>query len=135
MNDHEAVKQKMMAEVSAYAKENNITTAGPPFVLYHKWDKENNAVMFSCCVPTTNQVITVESNILTGQLEPFKALKTTLKGNYSNLQEAWKTAMDYITKNDLVLSEQGPMLEVYVTDSAKYPNPANWVTEIYLALD
>lgn len=135
MNDFETVKQNMLSEVNAYVLENNITTAGPPFLLYHKWDKENNAVMFSCCVPTTNQVITVESNILTGQLEPFKALKTTLKGNYSNLQEAWKTAMDYIPKNDLVLSEQGPMLEVYVTDSAKYPNPANWVTEIYLALD
>ncbi|HLV38929.1 SRPBCC family protein [Xanthomarina sp.] len=135
MNDHEAVKQKMMAEVSAYAKENNITTAGPPFVLYHNWDEANNAVMFSCCVPTTNQVITVESDILTGQLEPFKALKTTLKGNYSNLKEAWETSIDYIPKNDLKLAEQGPMLEVHVTDSSKILNPADWVTELYLALD
>ncbi|HLV15036.1 MAG TPA: GyrI-like domain-containing protein [Xanthomarina sp.] len=135
MNDYENIKQEMFAKVSAYVKANNITTAGPPFVLYHKLDEENNAVMFSCCIPTTNQVITVESDILTGQLDPFKALKTTLKGNYSNIQEAWKTSLSYIPENNLIQTELGPMLEVYVTDSTKTSNPADWITELYLALD
>ncbi|MEO8933440.1 MAG: GyrI-like domain-containing protein [Xanthomarina sp.] len=135
MNDFENIKQNMLAEVMAYVEKNNITTAGPPFVLYHKWDKENNAVMFSCCVPTTNQVITIESDILTGQLEPFKALKTTLKGNYSHLKEARETSLEYISKNGLESTEQGKIIEVYVTSPNQVPNPANWITEIYLALD
>ncbi|MCX7547085.1 SRPBCC family protein [Xanthomarina sp. F1114] len=135
MNNFDSVKQAMLSEVESYVNKNNITTAGPPFVLYHKWDEDNNAVMFSSCVPTTNQVISLESEILTGQLEPFRALKTTLKGNSNNLKEAWDTAMNYIPENNLQLSDQGPMLEVHVTDPTKTPNPANWITEIYLALD
>ena len=91
--------------------------------------------MFSCCVPTTNQVITIESDILTGQLQPFKALKTTLTGNYSHLQEARERSIEYVSINGLTLAEQGPMLEVYVTEAKKTPNPAHWITEIYLALD
>src|SRR5690554_7938775 len=77
MNDYENIKQDMFAKVSAYVRANNITTAGPPFVLYTKLDEENNAVMFACCIPTTNHVIHVDSDILTGQLNTFRALNTT----------------------------------------------------------
>ena len=70
-----------MPKIGAYAMTNNITMAGKPFVIYHKWDTENNTVMFSCCIPTSSRVITTESDVLTGQLDPFKAVKTVLKGN------------------------------------------------------
>ena len=126
--------QDMLPKVGAYAIANNITMAGPAFVIYHKWDLENNAVMFSCCVPTTNKVITTESSILTGQLEPFRALKTTLKGDYSNLKETWNKTMSFIQNNDLEVSETGPMLEVYVTDPMAIQNPAEWITELYVAI-
>ncbi|GGG56926.1 SRPBCC family protein [Bizionia arctica] len=135
MDDFENVMQNMLSKVSHYAQENNITTAGPPFILYHKWDETNNSVMFSSCIPTTSQIITTENNILTGQLESFKAVKTILKGDYSNLKEAWQTTMDYFPKNGLEMAELGPMLEVYVTDASKTPNPANWITEIYIAVE
>ena len=126
--------QDMLPKVGAYAITNNITMAGPVFVIYHKWDLENNAVIFSCCVPTTNKVITTESSILTGQLEPFRALKTTLKGNYSNLKEAWDKTMLFIQNNDIEVTETGPMLEVYVTDPMVIQNPAEWITELYVAI-
>ncbi|MCX7550528.1 SRPBCC family protein [Xanthomarina sp. F2636L] len=135
MDNFEIIMQNMLSKVNTYVQENNITTAGPPFILYHKWDEENNAVMFSCCVPTTNKVITTENDILTGQLAPFKAIKTTLRGDYGNLKEAWQTTMDYIPKNGLIVQEQGPMLEVYVSNPTKTPNPANLITEIYLAVE
>jgi effector-binding domain-containing protein/ribosome-associated toxin RatA of RatAB toxin-antitoxin module len=134
MDGFENVMQDMLLKVKSYVQDNHITTAGPPFIFYHKWDETNNSVMFSSCVPTTAQVITTENDILTGQLEPFKAIKTTLTGNYSNLKEAWQTALDYIPKNSFEFTEQGPMLEVYVTDLTKTPNPANWITEIYIAV-
>ena len=75
-----------------------------------------------------------DSHILTGQLEPFKTIKTVLTGNYDNLEEAWITTMNYITDNNLEISESGPMLETYVTDPLEQPNPAKWVTEIYIAI-
>jgi effector-binding domain-containing protein len=90
--------------------------------------------MFSACVPTIEKVVTTDSDILTGQLEPFKAVKTTLNGNYDNLKEAWETVMKYIPENGMQFAETGPMLEVYLTDPMSEPNPADWITEIYIAV-
>jgi effector-binding domain-containing protein len=126
--------QELMPKVGLYAMNNNIKMAGAPFTHYHKWDEANNAVMFSACVPTTEKVITTDSEILTGQLEPFKAVKTTLKGNYENLKEAWETVMKYIPENGLEFAENGPMLEAYLNDPMSNPNPADWLTEIYIAV-
>lgn len=134
ISELEAKMSKMLPKVSGYVIENKIAMAGAPFVNYHKWDEENNAVMFSCCVPTTEKVITTDSDILTGQLKPFKAIKTTLNGNYNNLKEAWEATMKYIPENGFEFSETGPMLETYLTGPIQTPNPANWVTEIYIAV-
>jgi len=134
MEDFSTKMVEMMSKMGEFVEKNNVAMAGSPFVLYHKWDEENNAVMFSCCVPTTSKVIAAESDILTGQLNPFKAVKTILKGDYKNLKEAWETAMKYIPENGLEFTENGPMIEAYVTDPMSEPNPANWITEIYVAV-
>lgn len=135
ISEIEAKIKEMMSQVGAYAITHNITMAGPPFVYYHKWDEDNNAVIFSCCVPTTAKVITTDNNnILTGQLEPFKTVETTLKGSYDNLKQAWDKSRAYITENGLEFAENGPMLEVYVTDPMEHPNPADWVTKIFIAV-
>jgi len=126
--------QEMMSKVGMYAKNNNIKMAGAPFINYHKWDEENNAVMFSFCLPTTEKVISSEPDILTGQLKPFKAIKTTLKGDYSNLKEAWEIASKYIKDTNLEELYNSSALEVYQTDPMNTPNPANWITEIYIAV-
>jgi effector-binding domain-containing protein/ribosome-associated toxin RatA of RatAB toxin-antitoxin module len=135
IEDLEQKKQEMMPIVGGYALSNNVTMAGKPFVLYHKWDTENNTVMFSCCVPTTSKIETSNPNILTGQLKPFKAVKTVLKGDYTNSEEAWNQAMAYIKDNNLKEPLTGPVLESYLTDPISTPNPANWITEIYLAVE
>ena len=135
ITDLENTMHKMMTKVSAYTTINNIKMAGAPFTNYHKWDEENNTVMFSSCVPTTDKVITAaDSDILTGQLNPFKAVKTTLKGDYKNLKETWDKDYKYIPENNLEFTDDGPTLEVYPTDPVNTPNPANWITEIYIAI-
>jgi effector-binding domain-containing protein/uncharacterized protein YndB with AHSA1/START domain len=134
IDEFQSKMQDMLDKVNAFALENKITMAGPPFVNFIEWDEKNNATIFSCCIPTTSQVITTESDILTGQLEPFRAVKTTLKGNYTYLKEAWDKTMAYIPEHGLEQAEAGPMLEVYVTKPQNYPNPADWLTEIYIAI-
>lgn len=134
MDEFKTKMVEMMTKIGVFVEKNNVAMAGAPFVMYHKWDEENNAVMFSCCAPTTSRVITTESDILTGKMKPFKAVKTTLKGDYENLKEAWETAMKYIPDNGLEFTESGPMIEAYLTDPMTEPNPANWITEIYLAV-
>ena len=122
----------MLPKVGAYAITHNITMAGPPFVLYHKWDEENDAVIFSCAVPTNSKIVSDDPDILTGKLESFRTVKTVLKGNYSNLKEAWETTMTYIANNNLEMVDGGSMLETYITDPMNELNPSKWITEIYI---
>ncbi len=134
IDDFKAKMQEMLPKLGQYFAKNKLIPSGAPFVIYHNWDLENNSVMFSCAMPTADRVITTESTILTGQLKPFKALKTTLKGNYTNLEEAWNTAMKYQKDNNLESEENGVALEVYLTDPTNTANPADWITEIYLPI-
>ncbi|MBU2927287.1 SRPBCC family protein [Winogradskyella psychrotolerans] len=131
-SDFEKNMTSMLPKVGAYAIAHNVTMAGPPFILYHKWDEENDTVMFSTCVPTNSRIITDEAEILTGNLESFRAVKTVLTGNYDNLKEAWDTTMAYISTNNLEMVEGGSMLETYLTDPMSEQNPAKWITEIYV---
>jgi len=132
MSDMEVKMNEMMTKVSTYAKQNNITMAGSPFTIYHKWDLENSTLMFSSCIPTNSRVITAGSEILTGQLKPFKAVKTTLKGDYKNLKESWDKTFEYIATNQMEVPETGIHLENYPTDPITVPNPADWKTEIFI---
>ncbi|MDJ0646897.1 MAG: GyrI-like domain-containing protein [Flavobacteriaceae bacterium] len=126
---------EMMSAVTEYVMKNNINIAGPVFSLYHKWDQENNAVIFSCAVPVSDRVITdKDSGIQTGMLKPFKSVKTTLNGDYDNLKEAWETTMKYIADNNLQEVQGMASLEAYLVDQMKAPNPADWVTEIYIPI-
>ncbi len=125
---------EMMPKLNAYIKKNNITMAGPPYILYHKKDNENGTVMFSCCIPTIARVITTESDILTGELKPFTALQTTLRGNYTNLKEAWEKTLQHVSKNNLEQINNGVMIESYVTDPSITPNPANYLTDLFVAV-
>ncbi|HBK71160.1 MAG TPA: transcription activator effector-binding protein [Flavobacteriaceae bacterium] len=127
--------QEMMPKVRAYAQKNKIQMAGAPFTIYHTFDEDNNAVMFSSAVPVAERVITESgSGILTGQLKPFKAIKTTLKGDYKNLKEAWETANEYLVANKFEQVQGAVALEVYVNDPKQTPNPANLVTEIFIPI-
>ncbi len=127
--------QEMMPKVGIYAQKNKIQMAGAPFTLYHKFDRENNAVIFSCAVPVSERIITESgSGIQTGMLKPFKAIKTTLKGNYTNSNEARETAYKYLADNKLEQVTGSAVLEVYLTDPMSTPNPADWITEIYIPI-
>ncbi len=131
-----AKMQEMMPLVRAYAQKNNIQLAGAPFTIYHTFDEENNAVIFSCAVPVAERIITESgSGILTGMLKPFKAIKTTLKGNYINSKEAWETTYNYLGENNLEQAEGSAAIEVYVTDPMQTPNPADWITEIFVPVN
>ena len=124
---------EMMPKVGEYVQKNNLKMAGMPFTLYHKYDEENNAVIFSCGVPVTDRVITdTASGLQTGMLKPFKAIKTTLKGNYNNLKEAWETAYKYLADNNLEQVVGSAAIEVYKNDPMTQANPADWETEIYI---
>lgn len=131
----EEKSQEMFGEIGSYALANNITMAGKPFVIYHKWDAQNDTVMFSCAIPTNSKITTNEPDILTGKLETFKAVKTILKGNYKNQKEAWDKTMQYISETNLEMPAEPIRLEIYITNKSETPNPANWLTELFIEVN
>jgi effector-binding domain-containing protein len=73
------------------------------------------------------------SDISINFIPKMKVLKTTLTGNYTNLPKAWEATMKHLADNNIEQSEHEPF-EIYTTDPGNFPNPADWVTEIYIPI-
>ena len=126
---------QMYGALSQYVASNNLRTQGMPMAFYEKFDPANDAIIFSAALPTSERIETpLGTNILSGYAPEHRAVKVTLRGNYSHLNEAWDTAMQYVTENNLTQLETTdiPPYEIYVTDPGVRPNPADWVTELYI---
>jgi predicted transcriptional regulator YdeE len=125
----------MMNKVIGFITKNNLNMAGMPFTIYNEIDEANGTVIFSTCVPVKEKVVTPEgSSVVCGFMEPTSAVKTTLKGNYKNLYEAYAKAKQYIKMNALQVDPNGKMFEVYLTNPEETPNPAEWLTEVYIPI-
>lgn len=121
------------ASIMNFMNDNTIEANGMPFTIYIEMNENGNVIM-SNAIPVRDKVIvTDDSNILCGYIEKTKAVTVTLKGNYTNLGEAWRVAMQYVKDNNLETSEQYPF-EIYLNDPGSTPNPANYLTEIYVPI-
>lgn len=123
----------MMPRMVRFFKKNNLPMHGKPFVLYEKYDIANDIVTFSVCIPVKEKInITSGSDVSSGELLPFTSLKTTLVGDYSHTQEAWKKARKHIVDNGLNENFAGRYVEVYVKTIDDIKSPSKWITEIYI---
>lgn len=120
--------------IGAFMVQNGIPFAGMPLTVYHEMNTNDNSVIMSNGIPVSEKIETpTDSDVLCGFIPKLKALKVTLKGNYTNLNSAWDVAMKYIAENNLVQADQKPF-EIYTNDPGEFPNPANWTTEIYIPI-
>ncbi|WP_106792340.1 GyrI-like domain-containing protein [Aquimarina sp. Aq78] len=125
----------MIPAVDTYMKQNNLPQTGMPFTLYNEYNEEQGTAIFSTAIPTRDKVITPkESSILCDFLPRQKVVKTTLKGDYINLKEAWEAGYKYIAENNLEPNIESAAFEVYRVEPRLQPNPAEWVTEIYIPI-
>ena len=49
------------------------------------------------------------------------------------LRDAWDIALKYIADNNLIQSLEKPF-EIYTNYPRDFPNPADWITEIYIPI-
>lgn len=118
-----------------FIKTNKIATNGSPFILYKKFDKEAGNATYLVCIPIKEEIFTAPgSEFEGGKLLPFTALKTTLKGDYSHLPEAWKAANKYIAEKPLQENTTGQYVELYSKALPKTKRPSEWVTDIYIPI-
>ncbi len=134
----EAIPQKvnqLMPSVINYMEQNNITRAGRPMTIYNAYNQTSNTTIISCAIPTTTRVIVPDnSNVLSGFMPAQTVIKTTLKGNYKNLNEAIAQGMQYVTDNGYIIPDDSRMFAIYVNDPKEVPNPAEWLTEIFIPI-
>ena len=120
--------------IGMFMGQNNIAMNGMPFTIYHDMNMDNGTVIMSNGMPVKEKVvITGNSDVQCGYQPKQKALKTTLKGNYTNLPMAWKAAWQHIADNGLEKSAEKPF-EIYTNDPGNFPNPSDWITEIYIPI-
>ncbi len=122
----------MLGKVYGFAQNNNITMTGMPFTIYNQWDDLNGTAIYSASIPVGERIIVTEGEVLCGYMEPLTALKIVLKGNYTHLSEAYDRANAYIVEHHLIRDPGHPFFEVYANDPGEFPNPADWITEIYI---
>ncbi len=129
-----ATMTKQFEEIAAFMNSHNMTASGMPFTIYIEMNPDNGDVIMSNAIPVSERVLVAEdSNVLSGYMERTKALKVTLKGNANNLDEAWATARKHLADQNMEASEMSPF-EVYTNDHDTLPNPADWITEIYIPI-
>ncbi len=125
---------EMLPKVLLYAIQENYPRAGSIFNLYHKYDVENKIVSFSSCVPVKERV-NPEGAIALAYMESGKYHKTSLQGAYKYSNEAWEKAFKFAVADGVQVIEDGKPFEVYTKGHTDSPNPADWVTEIYLPIE
>lgn len=128
-------REEQFENIKTFMKAHNLTASGMPFTIYIERNLENGSVIMSNAIPVSDKVIIAEdSNVLNGFMERTTAIKVTLKGNYTNLEEAWATANKYLYDQNLKPSTHSPF-EVYKNNIENLPNPADWITEIYIPIE
>lgn len=124
----------MMGNMQRFFKKNNIPAAGKPFVRYEYYDTSKGLTKFSVCIPVREEVFTSPgSDVIAGKFAGFRAVKTTLTGDYSHLKAAWDKTFAYIATNNLTEAD-ADYIEVYRTGKDDVKGPSKFVTEIYVPI-
>lgn len=116
-----------------FAKQNKIEVKGPPFIIYNAIDKAAKTAKYTYAIQLKEAIYTAAgSEYISGELTGFRALKTTLKGDYSHLPNAWKKADAYIAEKHLHENKTGDYVAVFTKNPMHTNRPSQWITDIYI---
>ena len=116
-----------------FIKENKIIKNGSPFILYRSVNKAEDNASYVVCIPIKEEIHTSPgSEYEGGTITEFQAVKTTLKGDYSHLREAWDKSQKYLVDKGIQENTTGQYVEMYTKGVQKTKRPSEWVTDIYI---
>lgn len=116
-----------------FSETNGLSASGKPFIIYHTYDTARGLAKISICLPINKEISTSSgSDILTGKLNAFDAVKTTLTGDYSHTNEAIAKTTAYINKEKITPELSWSHLEVLTVSKLDVKSPSKLITEIYL---
>lgn len=125
----------VIPNLTTFSKENKLNLNGKPFVIYNSYDLKSGITNVSICVPIQNRIFTSSgSDISCSELKAFTAFKTTLIGDYSHRDSAWKKATELLLKEKQVQNKSIPMMEIFTKGITNGKRPSKWETAIYIAI-
>jgi effector-binding domain-containing protein len=125
----------VVPKIEAFCEENNVQINGKPFVIYHTYDETSGLAKISICIPIKNEIFTsAGSDILSGKLEAYEGIKTTVTGDLSHNKKGYDKTIQYLNKNQLAANPVFSHIEIYSTAKNDIKNPSKWVTEIYVPI-
>lgn len=126
-----AMIETNMPKLGMYVHNQKIEMQGMPMNIIKKWDEENKRTEFMVAIPTPKDA-PVADDIINIQTDPGNFLKVTFKGQYEKSDEAWNAAMAHMEEKEMIWDEERSPYSIYANDPGDFPNPADWITEIYI---
>lgn len=115
-----------------FSETNGLAANGKPFIIYHTYDTKTGLAKISVCLPINKEISTSSgSDILSGKLNAFDAVKTTLNGDYSHRNEAIAKTTTYINKEKITPELSWSHLEIWTLSKMDVKGSSKLVTEIY----
>jgi effector-binding domain-containing protein len=125
----------MLQKMEKFFKNGNIKMNGKPFVIYENSNTANGTLTFSVCGPLKEEIfVSNPSDVTIAKLQPFTALKTVLKGDYSHRNKAVKKALDYIAEKSIQTNTALKYMDIYSINAADEKSPSKWVTEVLIPI-
>ena len=122
----------MMPKMIAFFEKNKMVMHGKPFVIYNRFDDTKQTTNFSVCIPVKDSIrIMAGSDVESGKIEGFSAVKATLTGDYSHLKQANQKILDYFFENNLKRNFAVNPYQVYNFSFIDDKHPSKWKTELY----
>ncbi len=124
----------LVPKIEKFLIKNNIVKTGKPFIIYKTYQIENDFASFSVCIPVNKEyLINNDSEVLMSKTPSYQALKTTLKGNTSHIEETYGTIENYISQN-LISKDTIPNIELFSKSVLDTKDPNQWITTIYVSV-
>ena len=125
----------VLPKITAFCAKNNINSSGSPFIIYHTYDVNSGLARISVALPIQSEIFLSEgSDINSGKINSFEAVKTTLSGDYSHLGQAFIKATADLNQKQLKKDPKFSFIAEYKTGKLEVRNPSKWITDIYIPL-
>ncbi|SFC94755.1 SRPBCC family protein [Flavobacterium phragmitis] len=118
-----------------FSETNGLSASGKPFIIYHTYDTKTGLAKISICLPINKEIsISSGSDILSGKLNGFDAVKTTLTGDYSHRNEAIAKTTAFINNGKITPQLSWSHLEVLTLSRLDVKGSSKLETEIYFPI-
>ena len=125
----------VLPKITTFCADNNITVTGSPFIIYHTYDTASGLAKISIALDIQSEIsLSAGSDINSGKLENYEAVKVTLTGDYSHSQKAYNKAIAVLNQKQLKRDPNYAFIAIYKKGKSEVKNPSKWITEIYIPL-